>query len=394
MKACCRAYRLLEVFAILVSLGVTGCQAAAPRPAAAGLEPDFLSLASMAGSSTPTVLTRAQKSESGRGPAGLLELGPDTAGNQENRSARIRAVVNGDAILDEEVVAAAYQQLVGARTEKDKAEILNKKLNELIDREVVLQDAVNRLGHKNGGALIRELNRYASKEFERQWLHRMMRANKFEDEKAFKRFLQDNGMPLHMIRRQWERNFLAMEYMRSRLEPQLNRIGHVQVLEYYQAHADEFKVEDHVVWQDIFIAAARHASREAAHGFAEGLLARVRKGEDFAALAKEHDNGDSSLRDNAEGIGHKRGEIAPAEAEPVLWGLKKGECAVVEVGGGYHIVKLRERQYAGRRQFEDQKVQKEIRDKLRGEIFEVEMKRIVNSLKRKAVIEIAHDVTK
>jgi parvulin-like peptidyl-prolyl isomerase len=378
--------------AILALLGGSGCQAATPRPAALGPEPDFVSLASMAGSPTPAVLTRGQKGEPVGRPASLLELGPEATIGRENRSARIRAVVNGEAILDEEVYAAAYQQLVGARTEKDKADLLNKKLNELIDREVVLQDAVARLGSRNGGALIRELNHYASKEFERQWLHRMMRANKFEDEKAFKRFLQDNGMPLHMIRRQWERNFLAMEYMRSRIEPQLNRVGHLQVLEYYQAHADEFKVDDKVVWQDIFIAAARHPSREAARTFAEGLLARVRKGEDFVRLAREHDNGDSSLRDNAEGIGHKHGEIAPAEAEPVLWNLKKNECALVEVSGGYHIVKLRERQYAGRRPFDDQAVQKEVREKLRGEIFEVEMKRIVNTLKRKAVIEIAHDV--
>jgi parvulin-like peptidyl-prolyl isomerase len=369
-------------------LGLTGCQAASPRSSQAGVEPDFISLTSMAGTPTPAVLTRGQKAS-----PGLLELGPEAPGSRGNRTARIRAVVNGDAILDEEVVGAAYYQLVNAATEKEKADILNKKLNELIDREVVLQDAVARLGSRNGGKLLAELNRYATQQFEKEWLHKMMRANKFEDVKAFKAFLRANGMPLDMMKRQWERNFLAMEYLRSRIEPQMNRIGHLQVAEYYETHPDEFKVDDNVVWQDIFIAAARHPTREAARTFAEGLLGRIRNGEDFVRLAKEHDNGDSSLRDNAEGIGHKRGEITPAEAEEVVFGLKKDESALVEVAGGYHIVKLRERQYAGRLPFND-KVQKQIRDKLRGQVFEVEMKRIVNSLKRKAIIEIAQDASK
>ena len=96
-----------------------------------------------------------------------------------------------------------------------------------------------------------------------------MRANKYEDVKAFKVFLRENGMPLDMIQRQWVRNFLAMEYLRSRIEPHMNRVGHLQVLEYYETHGDEFKVEDSIDWQDIFIATARHPSPEAARKFAE-----------------------------------------------------------------------------------------------------------------------------
>ena len=392
MRAWCRAQHLFGLAVFLAQLGLTGCQAASPpRPSEVGLTPDFVSLASMAGSPTPGALTRGQKPERSRTSAGLLEL-TDKPGSHENPSARIRAVVNGEAILDEEVVAAAYQSLVmPGLTEKDKADILNKKLIELIDREVVLQDASARLSKRNNGQLLKDLKRYAEKQFEKEWLHKIMRANKYEDVKAFKRFLRANGMPLDMVKRQWERNFLAMEYLRSRVEPQLNRVGHLQILEYYEAHPDEFKVDDSIVWQDIFIAAGKHPTREDARKFADVLLARIRKGEDFVRLAKEFDNGDSSLRDNAEGIGHKRGEITPAEAEPVLLTLKEGQSALVEVGSGYHIVKLRERQYAGRRPF-DAKVQKQIREKLRGEIFGVEMKQIVNTLKRRAVIEIAHDL--
>lgn len=365
-----------------------GCQAREVQPSAAGITPDFGSLVSMAGATSPARQMRGQKDAN---DPGLLVIRHTDPGTRENRSARIRAVVNGEAILDEEVVAAAYQQLVGARTEKEKADLLDQKLTELIDREVVLQDAVARLGNRGNGKIIKELQGYAEKEFERQWLHRMMRANKFEDPATFKQFLKDNGMPLDMVKRQWERNFIAMEYMRSRIEPHLNRIGHLQVAEYYEKHGNEFTIEDSLVWQDLFIANATHATPQAARQFAEALLARIRKGEDFAKLAKQYDNGDSSLRDNAEGIGRKRGDIKPAEAEPVLMNMKPGQSALVELSFGYHIVKLTEREHAGRRPF-DEKVQKEIKDKLRNDVFTIEMKRLVNDLKRRAIIEIASEI--
>jgi peptidyl-prolyl cis-trans isomerase SurA len=390
MLAWHRLHRLLAVALAVGPLGLVGCQGKDVRPPLAGAAPDFVSLVSMAGSPAPPTLTRAQK-EPRDSEVGVLEIRADDPGSRENRSARIRAVVNGEAILDEEVVASAFQQLVGARTEKEKADILNQKLNELIDREVVLQDAIARLGNRGNGKMIKELQQFAEKEFERQWLHRMMRANKYEDVTAFKEFLRQNGMPLDMIRRQWERNFIAMEYLRSRIDSSLSRIGHREVVDYYDSHGDEFKTEDSVVWQDLFIANARHPSPQAARQFAEVLLARIRKGEDFAKLAKEYDNGDSSLRDNAEGIGRQRGEIKPAEAEAVLWNLKPGESALVELPFGYHIVRLNERQVAGRRPF-DEKVQKEIKDKLRNDVFTTEMKRLVNDLKRRAIIEIAHEV--
>jgi parvulin-like peptidyl-prolyl isomerase len=368
---------------------LTGCQAAAPPPSQSGLGTDFVSLASMAGSATPGSLARAQKPLRDRTSSGMLDLPAGAAGSQESCTARVMAVVNGEPILFEEVDAAAWQALMSPQlTERDKADVRKKKLVELIDREVVLQDAEARLGGRP--QTLKELRQYATKQFETQWLHRLMRDNKYDNEKAFKRFLKSTGMPLDMIQRHWERNLLAMEYLRSRLEPYMNKVGHVQVLEHYQTHPDDFKVDDNLVWQDIFILAERHPTREAARKLAEVLVERVRKGEDFVRLAKEYDNGISALGNTAEGTGHKHGEIPLPQIDAVVWGMKAGQVVLVEVGNGYHVVRVKKREHAGRRPFDD-KLQKEIKEKLRGEIFQVEMKRFVNGLKRTAVIEIAQD---
>jgi parvulin-like peptidyl-prolyl isomerase len=370
------------------NLGLAGCQSAGPPKDR--LQPDLPALLNLPAGDPGQA--RGQKEErTARRPAGsLLNLGPEAAGGGDRCIARIRAVVNGEPILDEEVLAASYQGLREANTEAEKARVLQAKLDELIDREVVLQDAFARLAGR-GERFLDELKKAAGKEFEKTWLQRMMRGNNFTNLDEFKSFLRNNGMPLDIVRRSWERQFMAMEYLRHRIDPHIKKIGHLDIAEYYDRHPEEFRVADSIHWQDIFIAATRHPSREAARQFAEVLVARIRKGEDFVRLAKEHDNGDSSLRQNAEGIGRKRGEIQPPEAEGVLFALHDGEVALVELETGYHIVRLIKRQHAGLLPFNDDKVQKDILNRLRNQVFGREMKRIVLELRRKAVIEIAQE---
>jgi parvulin-like peptidyl-prolyl isomerase len=304
-------------------------------------------------------------------------------------AARIAAIVNGEAILMEEVEISAIQALATATTDARRAEVLKEALTQVIDREVLLQDAFARLGKGPGAKFLDKLKEIARQEFEKQWMQPFMRAQHLTSDEELKSFLRAHDMPFEAFRRFWERRFLAMEYVRQRVEPSINRIGHEQLVEYYEKHPEEFKVEDAVEWQDLFIAAGQHPTREDARKLAAVLAERVQRGEDFARLANEFDNGDAKFR-GAEGQGSKRGAIRPSEAEPVLFQLRDGQVGpLVELPTGFHVIRLVKRTRAGMLPFGDEKVQKQIREKLRGEVFQREMKRIVGDLKRKAVIEVA-----
>jgi parvulin-like peptidyl-prolyl isomerase len=130
----------------------------------------------------------------------------------------------------------------------------------------------------------------------------------------------------------------------------------------------------------------RFNNREEARKMAESLHARVRSGEDFTRLSKEFCHGDSALRDG-EGLGRKKGEIKPPELEPMIFKAAAGELLpLVELRNGFHIVRIDTREFAGVKPF-DEKVQKQIRSKMREIIAQFEMKRLVAELKRVAVIE-------
>jgi parvulin-like peptidyl-prolyl isomerase len=324
-----------------------------------------------------------------------LDMPPERSADIANAPAvaRICATVNGEAILEEEVRAACFQtlaalaQLPDNERRQEANKVVNAALNQIVDREVVLQDMVAKLKVRAPKAL-EKLKEAAGKEFERQVLRSLRENGKFKSETELHDFFRSQGITLDVVRRQWERNFMAMEYLRNIAAMGADKIGHPDALDYYVKHPDEFKVDDNVQWQDLFVASSKHPAREAAQAYAAALADRVQRGEDFVNLAREYDNGDSSLRSNAEGIGRKRGEIKPAEAADTLFKLKDGEVAVIPISTGFHVVKIVHREYAGQLPF-DAKVQKQVKEKLRNEMGQREMKRIVAELKRSAIIEFA-----
>jgi hypothetical protein len=309
----------------------------------------------------------------------------------------IRAVVNDQAILDDEVRATAHGELLRAsylpepERSRRTAEVYNIALNKIIDREIVLQDAFKMLKArgKAGEQMINKLKNAAHEGFDSQVLKPIKKANQFKTEAEVTRYFTESGVALASIRRAWERNFMEFEYLRTVIFPLLEtRVNHLMIQEYYEKHPEEFLVTDSVKWQDLFISTAKHGSREAARALAESLVDQARKGADFVKLVKENDDGDSTLRDG-DGVGSKRGEIKPVEAETMLFNLADGQVGdAIELPTGFHVVKLIHRQIAGQLPF-DETVQKRIRDKLRNEFFEREQKRIVHELRQKAVVVIA-----
>ena len=294
------------------------------------------------------------------------------------------AQVNGQAILEEEVRVAMVQGGLGEG--QSMAEQRRLALETLIDREMVVQDCTMRLSKSpQAQKYLDKMKEMAGKEFER-YLKQIKGKNKIESDEEFEKILEAQGMPIELMRRQQERNFIAMNYLQQRVMTAVDRISRADLEEYYRTRPDEFKVRDSVRWRHMFIAKARYNTPEEAQREAESLAARVRAGEDFVELSRKFCHGDSALR-GGEGVGRQRGEIKPVELEERLFRMRPGEVGpVIELRTGYHIFQLVDREYEGQKPF-DEKVQKQIKSRLRDQSSQREMKAVITELKRTAVIE-------
>jgi parvulin-like peptidyl-prolyl isomerase len=371
----------------LAALGLAGC-VGGPYSCAAkeAARPDAAKVLADAPALLPEQPVTSTTATRGQAPD------PAAAGGVTQVAARIRASVNGVPILEEELreATAQYAGELLAVPEAQRAEVLKKvadrELQRLIERELVLEEALTKLRSANQTQTIQKLQEMAAKEADKR-IRDIKASLKVDSDEELKAILQNQGLSVAGIRRQVERNAMMMEYVRNVIFPVVERISLQQVRDYYEKHSAEFQVQDRVRWQDIFIDASRFPDPAAARRYAEQVWALARSGQDFAKLAEQYDHGDSRLR-NGDGLGTKRGEVRPAEAEPVVWALKPGEVGpLIDLGFGFHIVKVAERDYAGRRPF-DVDCQTEVRKKLQSQIADREYKRLVDDLKKRAAITV------
>ncbi|GIW80447.1 MAG: hypothetical protein KatS3mg105_2254 [Gemmatales bacterium] len=320
----------------------------------------------------------------------------------EQHVVRVLARVNGVAILEDELRSATLPQILNPSVarlpdaERQKAihKIRQEELQNLIDRELLIDDLMRRVG-KNRPQYLERLQEAASKELNqhlKQVRKRMENhLGRQVSDQEFERLAFGPYGGLAGYKRQFERRFISMEYLKALLFPRARvAIGHQQIVDYYHTHRAEFEVADRVEWYDIFIDKADFRSDQEARQFAGQIVQRARQGADFVELAKKYDRGESAYR-GGRGQGELRGEIQPPELEAILFRMKPGQIGpVVEVANGFHVFKLDKREYAGIKPLTPE-TQDIIKRKLQNAFLMRESKRIVSELRRQAAIEISDE---
>jgi hypothetical protein len=331
-------------------------------------------------------------------PKSLLDLPPERPGDPPlvQVVASIRAVVNGKAILDEEVREACFWELLRLQREAASAEerlakqkeVLTRALELLVERELLVEDAYKRLDKSpQGKKFLEKMTEESNKQFDR-WLKSVKTNLNLKSDDEIKGWLRDQGLSVEGMRKQKEKQLIAEEYLRQMVMPPVDRIGHQDIVEYYYNHPEDFQVSESVKWQDLLIDASQYPSRREARQVAEQVVGRLRNKEEFAKLAQLYDpRGFQFTQGNGEG--QKRGEIRPREVEGPLHAMRDGDAAVVEMPNGFHVIRLVKHTFPGRMPLDD-KLQSQIKDKLRNEVGIREQKDFLAKLKAKATIEYSN----
>jgi hypothetical protein len=312
--------------------------------------------------------------------------------NKSPGTVRVRAWVNGKPIFEDEVLnylapllRKISMEAAPAQRDAELQKAFNQKLDEIIENELLMQDAIRML--EKNPKFLEKLKGIASKEAQKQIAAQMRRVEAPNIEQ-YKQVLIGQGTTLESIRRMLERDVIAGEYLRAKIRPQIEKEICPEVIhEYYKQHLNEFQQVDRVKWQDLFIAVGpKHPTMADARHFAEQLQRRWAAGEDIAKLL-EFDDGDSRFRKGG-GAGEIKGDIKPRELEATLFLLKDGEFGPpVELSTGVHIYRVIKREYSGVMPF-DEKTQTLIGNKLKGEMAEQERHHLVRELRERALIEV------
>ena len=158
--------------------------------------------------------------------------------------------------------------------------------------------------------------------------------------------------------------------------------------EFYDKNPDKFKQGEAVRASHILVMANEttdDAAKKGAREKIDGILKRVRAGEDFAKLAKEFS--DDGSKDQGGDLGFfGRGQMVPP-FEQAAFALKPGEVSdVVTTQFGYHIIKLAERREASTVPYE--KVKPQIVEYLTNQKKKERVDAFIEEARKRAKIEV------
>lgn len=304
---------------------------------------------------------------------------------------RVVARVNGSPILAEEVAVAAlpfiqenkkrFAEQVWAQIEKD---ITQRVLEDMITDEAIIQDAAIKVPPP----VMKRFQEMASKEFDKV-LKKDKQAPQ-NDPEQLKTYYEQRGQSVDLMRRQYIRHLLAIEWVRERSKTYLDQeTTREKLLEHYRANPAEFTKPERVVWQHVFVDVDRYATPQAARQVAETVwqLLRNSKTEDeFNTLVEKYADVDSRARGGS-GQGNLRGEIRPKELEKYVFEQPAGgQGPVVETSRGYHIFRVVEHTLHEVMTFE--KACSTLKKRLEDKLTDAEFGRLGKEMREKAVIEV------
>jgi foldase protein PrsA len=158
-----------------------------------------------------------------------------------------------------------------------------------------------------------------------------------------------------------------------------------EVAKYYAANPTVFSHPEIVRSSQILIRAGDTPELDViAKQRAEGILARAKKGEDFAKLAKENSIDGSASKGGDLGFGSRK-DMMPEFAD-AIFSMTIGEIRLIKSQYGYHVVKVTDKKKEGLSSLED--VKADLTEALKNDKAQEELTKLVNQLKDQAKVEV------
>ena len=199
--------------------------------------------------------------------------------------------------------------------------------------------------------------------------------------------LASRGMERADLRKELEKTLVVQKFIRDNIDKKIT-VTPAEMSEYYSKNTEEFRHPDVIRTSHILISIPQKATPEqeaAARQRAEAILVRVRKGEDFAKLAREN-----SMDASASGGGDigfvEKGQLDPAY-ENAAWSMTIGQTSgLIRTSFGYHIIKVADKKKAGVASLEEAK--EELTAFLIDRKRSAELDKLIKELRSKAQISI------
>ncbi len=262
--------------------------------------------------------------------------------------------------------------------------IVEKGIPEYVDFEV-LMELINKAGYKPSEKDVRAGLDAELKKIPAAQIAELEKRIKAQTGKTLEQYKAEQAKNPVM-----QKNFMFQKWMKEKIEPKC-KASAKELQDFYNANKQRYTMPEMATASHILIQvgktadnakadkAAMEKADKDAKAKAEAILAQLKKGADFATLAKE--NSACPSKANGGSLGEfPRGSMVP-EFEKATFAMKPGELSgVVKTPFGYHIIKLTAKKPAGVLSFDQAK--KDIETMIENQKFTKELKATIDQAKK------------
>lgn len=320
-----------------------------------------------------------------------VQSDPNAPGKMEKAST-IAARVGDDVITMTELTAAVKErgrkQFAGQRLNPKEIEVFAAvTLADLVDRSLIMQEARRRVKDPKKFQTVVDAADNVFKEHE---VPALMRKYRVESEKALKDALIADDSSFERARENFRHRFITGGYIEQQLGSKF-KVDLPEKRAYYNAHLKDFDRPAQVTWREVVVETKKSPNRGEALRRAEAILARLRRGEEFAKVAETDSDGPTKKQGGRWQT--LPGGYAVESVNRALETLPIGQVsAIIEAPTSYHIVLVEERREAGPARFDE--VQDEIQEAVYQQKADAITNAFIQKLRSQAYIRTMFDGTK
>ena len=251
------------------------------------------------------------------------------------------------------------------------AQMKNQVLESLIDRELLFQESKKKGIQVKSEAVSNELQKIQQR---------------YPNKEEFKKLLNNMGLTESDVQAQIERGMAIQELIDKEVTEKIE-VSDEETKSFYDKNPQLFQQPEQIKASHILIkvqADAPDDQKAAARKKIESVQQKVKKGEDFATLAKTYSEGPSGPRGGDLGY-FKRGQMVKP-FEEAAFRLKPNETSeIVETKFGYHLIKVNDKKPAKTMTYAE--VKDRLNEHLKKQKSDSEANAYIKTLRKDAKIE-------
>lgn len=300
------------------------------------------------------------------------------------RQASLTAAQVGDEVITiRELLTAVREHCKRRRTpfdelsRDDKNKLAAMILKHMIDQSLLLQEAKHTI--KNP-----KMYDQFTQEADRFWHEDQVPALEIEyhadNEQQLRERLKEYGRSFDAVAQATRQNWMSEAFLHAKIRDRV-KVDYPDMRKYYEAHKHD-KQNDRpaqIIWREIVVEAAHYPRREDGRRKIEGLYESLRRGADFAKLAKAHSEGPSRSREQGGLMQASPGTYGVPAVNQALLSLPAGQISgILEGPDSFHIVRVDQRREAGPAPFSE--LQDRIRSTLLDQKYQSERSAFIQKL--------------